>query len=201
MGVPKDWKSLQGPESVPKFPAWSQIKISHVAYPKGSKELVELCQALIPSREDVFQKLLKLNSVLGMEGMKLLEMLLQLDPQKRPTAEAILSHPFFTRTTPDSIPTYELSSFSPSILENVWSVYIKNEKEFSPKADYMSKQTTINEVMRSILIDWLIDVSVHFDLSQETLQLSVMYLDRSLSEITIDKSRLQLLGILVYEVI
>ena len=45
------------------------------------------------------------------------------------------------------------------------------------------------------MIDRLNDGSVHFDLSQETLQLSVMYLDRSLSEITIDKSRLQLLGV------
>eukprot|EP00826_Nyctotherus_ovalis_P004152 TRINITY_DN10868_c0_g2_i12.p1 TRINITY_DN10868_c0_g2~~TRINITY_DN10868_c0_g2_i12.p1 ORF type:complete len:192 (+),score=49.87 TRINITY_DN10868_c0_g2_i12:112-687(+) len=59
----------------------------------------------------------------------------------------------------------------------------------------MGRQTSINEIMRAILIDWLIDVGVHFDLSQETLHYAVMYLDRALSEMVIDKSRLQLLGV------
>ena len=36
--------------------------------------------------------------------------------------------------------------------------------------------------MRAILVDWLIDVSVHMDLSCETLHLSVAYLDQFLAK-------------------
>ncbi len=35
--------------------------------------------------------------------------------------------------------------------------------------------------MRSILIDWLIDVSLNFELKNETLHLAVTYIDLTLS--------------------
>jgi cyclin-A len=49
--------------------------------------------------------------------------------------------------------------------------------------------------MRSILADWLIDVSVHFELKNETLHLAVSYIDRVLSLKPIEKSKLQLVGV------
>ncbi len=39
--------------------------------------------------------------------------------------------------------------------------------------------------MRTILVDWLIDVSVHFEIMDETLHYSISYLDRSLKYLDI----------------
>jgi len=44
--------------------------------------------------------------------------------------------------------------------------------------------------MRGILVDWLIDVALHFDLSQETLHLAVIYTDLMLSQTVIEKQKL-----------
>ena len=49
--------------------------------------------------------------------------------------------------------------------------------------------------MRSILIDWLVDVSVHFEVMTETLHFAVTYIDRTLSLIPIEKGKLQLVGV------
>ncbi len=44
----------------------------------------------------------------------------------------------------------------------------------------MNKQSDINERMRAILIDWLIQVHTRFGLLQETLYLTVCIIDRFL---------------------
>lgn len=45
----------------------------------------------------------------------------------------------------------------------------------------MKKQPEINEKMRAILIDWLIQVHLRFGLLAETLYLTVTIIDRYLS--------------------
>ena len=59
----------------------------------------------------------------------------------------------------------------------------------------MKEQKEINEKMRSILIDWLIDVHHKFRFSDETLFMTVFIIDRYLSVNQITKLKLQLLGI------
>lgn len=63
-----------------------------------------------------------------------------------------------------------------------------------PKPDYMDDQPDVDFSMRSILVDWLIDVAVEFDLQTETLFLAVNFVDRCLSVFPIDRATLQLLG-------
>lgn len=46
---------------------------------------------------------------------------------------------------------------------------------------YMKKQSDINESMRAILVDWLIDVHLKFKLLNETLFLTINIIDRYLS--------------------
>ncbi len=53
----------------------------------------------------------------------------------------------------------------------------------------------MTENMRSILVDWLVDVSVHFEVMSETLHFAINYIDRTLSKITVEKNRLQLVGV------
>ena len=58
----------------------------------------------------------------------------------------------------------------------------------------MSQQTEITDKMRRILVDWLVDVAVDYQLCRETLFLCVNYIDRFLSVVSIRKVHLQLAG-------
>ena len=49
--------------------------------------------------------------------------------------------------------------------------------------------------MRSILVDWLIDVSVHFEVTDDTLHIAVGLIDRVLGKMEIDRAKLQLVGV------
>lgn len=55
------------------------------------------------------------------------------------------------------------------------------ETENLPEYGYMKKQKDINEKMRAILIDWLIEVHYKFKLNAETLFITVNIIDRYLS--------------------
>ena len=54
----------------------------------------------------------------------------------------------------------------------------------------MSRQNDINEKMRAILIDWLIEVHLKFKLLPETLFLTVNMIDRYLEKAVIPRSKL-----------
>ena len=65
-----------------------------------------------------------------------------------------------------------------------------------PLHDYMSsKQTDINERMRGILFDWLVEVHLKFKLLPETLFITLNIIDRYLSKQAIERKYFQLLGI------
>jgi cyclin B len=59
----------------------------------------------------------------------------------------------------------------------------------------LGDQTEINGRMRSILIDWLVQVHQRFHLLQETLFLTVAILDRFLQVENVAKNKLQLVGV------
>lgn len=59
----------------------------------------------------------------------------------------------------------------------------------------MKKQSDINERMRAILIDWLVDVHLKFKLLPETLYLTINMIDRYLAKEVITRRKLQLVGI------
>jgi len=69
------------------------------------------------------------------------------------------------------------------------------EKKDKISANYLEKQTDINEKMRSILVDWLVEVHRMFKLIPETLFLSVNIIDRYLSLKVVPRDKLQLVGI------
>lgn len=55
-----------------------------------------------------------------------------------------------------------------------------------------SVQTDINPMMRSILVDWLVEVAQEYRLTSDTLFLSVAYIDRFLSLVDVRRNKLQL---------
>ncbi|CAG2113312.1 unnamed protein product [Medioppia subpectinata] len=59
---------------------------------------------------------------------------------------------------------------------------------------YISKQPEINAKMRSILVDWLVEVTEEYKLLDQTLFLAVNYIDRFLSLMSISRQSFQLLG-------
>ena len=65
---------------------------------------------------------------------------------------------------------------------------------FVIKRDYLICQPVEMPRYRKILVDWLVGVSLHFHLLQETLFLSVDILDRYLQCATVSKKQLQLVG-------
>jgi G2/mitotic-specific cyclin-B, other len=60
---------------------------------------------------------------------------------------------------------------------------------------YMENQGYINERMRSILVDWLVEVHLKFKLVPETLYLTVNLIDRFLEKEEVSRPRLQLVGV------
>ncbi|EDW79356.1 uncharacterized protein Dwil_GK13671 [Drosophila willistoni] len=85
---------------------------------------------------------------------------------------------------------FEVTQYQTDILR----YFQESEKKHRPKAQYMRRQRDINHNMRSILIDWLVEVSEEYKLDTETLYLSVSYLDRFLSQMAVVRSKLQLVG-------
>ena len=77
------------------------------------------------------------------------------------------------------------------------NLLLEEDKGITPSPDYQKiiSQEEINSHMRSILIDWLIEVHYNFDLNDETLFMTVLIIDRYISFKQIEKSRFQLLGI------
>ncbi|RKF63304.1 G2/mitotic-specific cyclin S13-6 [Erysiphe neolycopersici] len=68
------------------------------------------------------------------------------------------------------------------------------EIKMLPNAHYMDLQTEIQWSMRSVLMDWLIQVHHRFSLLPETLFLCVNYVDRFLSCKIVSLGKLQLVG-------
>ncbi|XP_057205651.1 cyclin-A2 [Triplophysa rosa] len=68
------------------------------------------------------------------------------------------------------------------------------ELKSRPKAGYMRKQPDITNSMRSILVDWLVEVGEEYKLQNETLYLAVNYIDRFLSSMSVLRGKLQLVG-------
>ena len=49
--------------------------------------------------------------------------------------------------------------------------------------------------MRSILVDWLVEVCFKFKFQKETIFITINYIDRFLSKFNVNKKELQLVGV------
>ena len=81
-----------------------------------------------------------------------------------------------------------------SLLQDVFLFLRSREVALSTKFNYMEKQPDITMNMRQILVDWLVEVSEEYKLQTETLHLAVNYIDRFLSLMSVQRSKLQLVG-------
>jgi len=72
--------------------------------------------------------------------------------------------------------------------------YYKDREAPFRVPDYMSAQMEITDVMRAILVDWLVEVQESFELNHETLYTAVKMTDLYLSKKQVRKEDLQLVG-------
>ncbi|CAN4102489.1 unnamed protein product [Withania somnifera] len=85
----------------------------------------------------------------------------------------------------------EVAEYVDDIYLSYWVIEAQNQ----PIENYMEIQKEITPQMRGILINWLIEVHLKFDLMQETLFLMVTLLDYYLSLARVKKNDLQLVGL------
>jgi len=78
--------------------------------------------------------------------------------------------------------------------EEIFEYMHQLEERMKPNASYMDLQAEIQWSMRSVLMDWLVQVHNRFTLLPETLFLSVNYVDRFLSAKVVSLGKLQLVG-------
>jgi len=76
----------------------------------------------------------------------------------------------------------------------IYLYMLERELKYLPDPTYMSKQPEVNSKMRAMLVDWLIDVGIEYELENETVFLTVSYIDQFLSSLTISLQNFQLLG-------
>mmetsp|Transcript_2861 Transcript_2861/g.6623 ORF Transcript_2861/g.6623 Transcript_2861/m.6623 type:complete len:381 (+) Transcript_2861:659-1801(+) len=79
--------------------------------------------------------------------------------------------------------------------QDIYEHFRQSELTTSVKPTYMANQSHINEHIRAILIDWLVDVHSKFKLVPEALYLTVNLIDRYLEKTVVDRATLQLVGV------
>jgi cyclin A len=79
--------------------------------------------------------------------------------------------------------------------QDVVEVLHMREQQPLANPDYLRTQTEVHEKMRTILIDWFVDVALKFKLHPETYFLAVNIVDRYLSVASVARTQLQLVGI------
>ncbi|KIW98116.1 uncharacterized protein Z519_01700 [Cladophialophora bantiana CBS 173.52] len=78
--------------------------------------------------------------------------------------------------------------------EEIFDYMRQLEVKMLPNAHYMDNQHEIQWSMRAVLMDWLVQVHLRFNLLPETLFLTVNYIDRFLSCKVVSLGKLQLVG-------
>ncbi len=82
-----------------------------------------------------------------------------------------------------------------SYVQDMYEHFRSKEVSTSVRPVYMEEQQYINERMRSILVDWLVEVHLKFKLVPETLYLTVNIIDRYLAKTEVTRPKLQLVGV------
>ncbi|GBF97763.1 hypothetical protein Rsub_10188 [Raphidocelis subcapitata] len=78
---------------------------------------------------------------------------------------------------------------------DVYALHHRRAAQFRVPPDYLRSQPELNERMRSVLVDWLVEVHRKLKLSPESLFLAVSLLDRFLAAVPVARCELQLAGL------
>lgn len=108
----------------------------------------------------------------------------QISSTRGPVPEGVSD--FDQETQPDC---FQIGDYAMDIFD-----YLKTKECEFPVRDYISEQPVISKWMRSLLVDWMVEVQESFELNHETLYLAVKLVDQYLGVRQLSKEKLQLLG-------
>jgi len=82
-------------------------------------------------------------------------------------------------------------------VNEMYAIFFDQERDMqvANTQNYMPNQQHINEKMRAILVDWMVEVHLKFKMVPETLYLTINLIDRYLQRKTVRRSKLQLVGV------
>ncbi|KAF4317151.1 hypothetical protein BBO99_00007831 [Phytophthora kernoviae] len=69
------------------------------------------------------------------------------------------------------------------------------EHRYHVTEDIFNNQKSVSPKMRSVLVDWLVEVHQRFELEAQTLYLTINYVDRYLAQAPVTPQRFQLVGV------
>lgn len=84
---------------------------------------------------------------------------------------------------------YQVSHYTMDIFD-----YLTQQEHKYQIRDYIHDQPELSKWMRSLLVDWMVEVQESFELNHETLYLSVKIVDSFLGKERVSKDSLQLVG-------
>lgn len=116
----------------------------------------------------------------------------QLDTTPGPSP--MLSSPPDLSCSENFIKTDLHSTLTTCYSKEVFAYLREAEVRWQPKTGYMQKQPDITSGMRSVLVDWLVEVVDEFNLQSTTLYMAVGLVDRFLSVMSVLRGKLQLVG-------
>merc|ERR1719482_401348 len=114
----------------------------------------------------------------GEEDLSIAAVLSEMEPAAAPRM------PFQETSTKDP-PVFAQVFFADCVDEYISDIsrqLFLNEEKSLPRPDYMDAQPEISANMRTVLIDWLVEVHMKHHLCLETLHLTVNIIDRYLSK-------------------
>lgn len=110
----------------------------------------------------------------------------------------LLEKPVEPKPVPDGITDFDLENIDDPTQVSDYAMdifnYLKERETDFQIGSYMDRQPTLSVWMRTLLVDWMVEVQETFELNHETLYLAVKIVDIYLSKITIEKEKLQLIG-------
>jgi len=111
------------------------------------------------------------------------------DPAKTELARSPITVPYLYED--------QLTEKDLELLESIYFYNLDREKNQQP-INYIKRQKHLSTDMRTILVDWLLEVTVSYNensFSAEVIQLCVEYIDRFLSKMSVPKDKFQLVGV------
>lgn len=114
------------------------------------------------------------------------------DQPAHPNASMQIQKPAFSRKAETT--EVDLSATLTEYFDEVMGTMLERESEEMVATNCLWRQGDITEVMRTALLDWLVEVHLKFKMFPQTLFIVVAILDRYLSKKPVTKDQLQLVG-------
>jgi cyclin B len=119
------------------------------------------------------------------------------DPAQQPVQQPVSNPSSYQYGPADNIDERDAEDplCATEYVQDMYHHFREKEPSTSVRPVYMENQPHINERMRSILVDWLVEVHLKFKLVPETLYLTINLIDRFLERQEVSRPKLQLVGV------